>query len=214
MIVGRVMTRNPISITLGTSVSDVQELMDAQKIGKLPVLDKAGSLIGIVTRRDILKAAPSTATTLDRYEISGAMKRIKVDTIMERHVITVQEDEVVEEAARIMVDRNVNSLPVMRGALLVGIVTVKDLFKVLINAFGARRPGVRATISVDNRHGFLAQLAEAISNRGGNFVAFVTLNEDDNGRYRMTFKASDITKNNVEDILRDMQGVQIEDIRG
>ncbi|MCL2479411.1 MAG: CBS domain-containing protein, partial [Treponema sp.] len=134
MLVSRVMTKNPIVVHAEMSINDVRSLMDREKIGHLPVLDKNNSLIGLVTREDLIKAGPSAATSLDMYEISYLLSRITVKDVMEKNVTTVQENEVVEEAARIMADRRIGCLPVMRGKLLVGIITDSDLFRVFVNA--------------------------------------------------------------------------------
>ena len=113
MIIANVMTRNPIFVSPDMSVNDARALMTREKIGKLPVLDKNNRLVGIVTKKDLVKAGPSAATSLDMYEISYLLSKLKVETVMERNVLTVQQTEVVEEAARIMADSQVGCLPVI-----------------------------------------------------------------------------------------------------
>ena len=117
MIVANVMTRNPTFVSPDMSINDAKELMLKEKIGKLPVLDKNNRLIGLVTKKDLVKAGPSGATTLDMYEISYLLSKLKVEKIMEKNVFTVQQTEVVEEAARIMADEAISCLPVMKGDL-------------------------------------------------------------------------------------------------
>ena len=82
MIIRRVMTENPISITPDISVNEARSIMDKEKIGHLPVLDKSGKLVGIVTQKDLIKAGPSPATTLDIYEISYLLSKLKVEKVM------------------------------------------------------------------------------------------------------------------------------------
>jgi acetoin utilization protein AcuB len=212
------MTRNPIFVHPDLSVAEARSLMDREKIGRLPVLDKNNVLVGIVTKRDLLKAGPSQATSLDMYEISSLLSKLKVEKIMERNVVVVDENEVVEEAARIMVDRNISCLPVMRtlpggDKLLVGIVTTKDLFQVFINAFGARHPGIRITLSMTEKVGQLAKFAGTIAEWGGNFVAFVTSEADDLSRFRGTYKITGISREMVEAAAKTIPGTEIEDIR-
>ena len=136
------MTKNPIFVHPDLSVNEARALMDKEKVGRLPVLDKSNKLVGIVTKKDLLKAGPSAATSLDMYEISYLLSKLKVKEIMEKKVITVDENELVEEAARIMADNDISCLPVIRtlgdGSLLVGIITGTDLLHVFMNAFGAR----------------------------------------------------------------------------
>jgi acetoin utilization protein AcuB len=193
--------------------------MQKEKIGRLPVLDKSNTLVGIVTKKDLLKAGPSVATSLDIYELSYLLSKLKVKDIMEKRVITVDENEVVEEAARIMVDHDISCLPVMRGVaegpkfLLVGIITGTDLFRVFINAFGARHPGIRLTLNMGERPGQIAKLAGAIAERNGNIVAFVSSEGDDLSRRRLTLKVSGISRGDVEGIVKAIPDTEQEDIR-
>jgi acetoin utilization protein AcuB len=213
MIIKRVMTHNPIFVHPELSVNDARALMDKEKVGRLPVLDKNGTLVGIVTRKDMIKAGPSPATTLDIYEISYLLSKLKIEKIMERHVITVTEDEVVEEAARVMADRDIGCLPVMRGSLLVGIVTVEDIFRVFINAFAARHSGVRITVVLDEKPGQLALLAGGLAEKGGNILSVVFGEGDDQSRVRTTCKIVNIAASDVEAVVASIPNAQLEDIR-
>ncbi|MDR2633463.1 MAG: CBS and ACT domain-containing protein [Treponema sp.] len=213
MIISRIMTKNPVFVHPDISVHDAWSLMDKEKIGRLPVLDKQHRLTGIVTRKDLLKAGPSPATSLDIYEISYLLSKLKVEKIMVRQVITVEENEVVEEAARIMGDKDISCLPVMRGPLLVGIITGTDLLQVFIHAFGARHPGVRITLSMRERPGQLAKLATAIAEKGGNIVSFVSAEGDTLACRRGTYKISGISSQDIEAIIQTMPETELEDIR-
>ena len=213
MIIKRVMTHKPIFVHPDISVKDARALMDKEKVDRLPVLDKNGTLAGIVTRKDMIKAGPSPATTLDIYEISYLLSKLKIEKIMERHVITVNEDEVVEEAARVMSDRNIGCLPVMRGSLLVGIVTAEDIFRVFINAFAARHSGVRITVLLYEKPGQLARLAGEIAEKGGNILSVVFSEGDDLSHVRATCKIANISADVVKAVVEGIPNAQLEDIR-
>jgi acetoin utilization protein AcuB len=211
------MTKNPVYVHPELSVNEARSVMDREKIGRLPVLDKNNDLVGIVTKKDMIKAGPSAATSLDMYEISYLLSKLKVKEIMEKNVITVDENEVVEEAARIMADHDISCLPVMKkgegSPLLVGIITGTDLFHVFINAFGARHPGVRITFNMGERPGQLARIAGAIAEKGGNIVAFVSSEGDDLSHRRGTLKIAGIGRAEVEAIVRTVPDAVLEDIR-
>lgn len=212
MIVANVMTRNPVFVSPDMSVNDARALMTREKIGKLPVLDKNNRLVGIITKKDLVKAGPSAATTLDMYEISYLLSKLKVEKIMERNVLTVQQTEVVEEAARIMADSDVGCLPVLKGDLLVGIITETDLFRAFIDMFGARHEGIRATFQLEEKPGMLAALAQAIAAQNGNIVSLVTFDGDDMTKRRCTCKVSGVEKQQMEDIFASLK-VLVEDLR-
>jgi acetoin utilization protein AcuB len=132
------MTKNPISISLHTPVSEAREKMKKEKIHRLPVVDKYDHLQGIITEKDILYASPSLATSLDVYEISSLMARLEVHSVMTKDVITIGPDTPLEDAARIMADNNIGGLPIIDKGILVGIITESDLFRVFVELFGAR----------------------------------------------------------------------------
>jgi acetoin utilization protein AcuB len=206
------MTKNPICVSPDTSVSDARHLMHKEKIGCLPVLDKNNKLIGIVTKKNLLKAGPTAATTLDMYEISYLLSKLKVDKIMEHDVITVNEDEVLEEAARVMADSDISCLPIMRGKVLVGIITAGDIFHAFLNAFGARHQGVRLSFSMEEKPGQLAKFSAAIAEKGGNIVAFVSEDGDDLTERRGTLKITGIDVETAELIARSV-GAKLLDIK-
>jgi acetoin utilization protein AcuB len=206
------MTKNPVCVPPDSSVSDARNVMNRENIGCLPVLDKNNHLVGIVTKKDLLKAGPSTATSLDMYEISYLLSKLKVEKIMERTIITVGEDEVLEEAARIMADSDIDYLPVVRGMVLVGIITRKDIFHAFLNAFGARHEGVRLTFSMQEKPGQLAKLCAALAEQGGNIVAFISEEGDDVTERRGTLKITGISREDAEKTARSVQA-KLLDIR-
>jgi len=213
MIISQVMTKNPVFVYPEMSINEVRSLMNKEKIGHIPVLNKNNALIGLVTRADLAKAEPSSATTLDIYEISYLLSKMTVKEIMRKGVVTVGEDEVMEDAARIMADQRIGCLPVMRGKLLVGIITDTDLFRVFVKAFGARHAGVRITCSIKEKPGQMAKLTHEIAGKGGNIVSFITFEGDDLTSRRVTLKTEGLTMAEMEGIVKSLPDVELEDIR-
>jgi acetoin utilization protein AcuB len=101
----------------------------------------------------------------------------------------------------------------MRGKLLVGIITDTDLFHVFLNAFGARHPGLRITLTMQDKPGQLAKLAHAVAEKEGNIVAFVATEGDDISGRRVTLKVSGISRKDIETIVKGIGGTELEDIR-
>jgi acetoin utilization protein AcuB len=207
------MTRNPVYIHPELSMHDARALMDREKVGHLPVLNRNNDLVGVLTRKDLLNAGPSPATSLDMYEISYLLSKLNVEKVMEKNVITVAENEVVEEAARIMADKGIGCLPVMNGSLLVGIITDTDLFHVFINAFGARHSGIRITLNLSEKPGQLGKFASLIGEKGGNIVAFVSSEGDDLSHRRATFKIEGLPAEAVQKVVNEIEAAEIEDMR-
>jgi acetoin utilization protein AcuB len=166
-------------------------MMAREKVHRAPVV-KNGKLVGIVTENDILKAYPSTTTSLAVWEIASLLEKITVKDIMIKNVRTVQEDTPIEEAARIIVDNKISSLPVMRGDDLVGIITETDLFRMMLEMLGARHPGVRFSALMRYQPGEIAKLTQAIFEQGGNITSLSTFEGDTSANFMITIKVEGI----------------------
>jgi acetoin utilization protein AcuB len=162
-----------------------------------------GSLVGIVAEGDLLYASPSPVTSLNMWEIHSLLAKLKVDKVMTRKVITIQEDIPIEEAARIMVENKIGGLPVMRGKALAGIITESDLFKIFISLLGGRRHGVRLSATVSGKKGTFAKITRAIAEAGGDIVG-LGFNEMsiDPEVWVMTVKVQEITRTKLMNTLR------------
>ncbi|RMD73206.1 MAG: CBS domain-containing protein, partial [Chloroflexi bacterium] len=121
-------------------------------------------------------------------------------------------DTPIEEAARIMADRRVGGLPVMRGNELVGIITETDLFKIFLELMGARNAGIRATVSMTDEPGALAKLTAAIANSGGNIIALGTFAGETAAMSEVTFKVSGMTVDQVREVITPVV-VKVIDVR-
>lgn len=174
MLVKERMSSPVITVYPETTMQDALILMREEHVRRLPVVDQKGQLLGIVTDYDLDKASPSQATTLSVWEIRELISKVKVSKIMTREVITVEEDTPIEEAARIMADGNFSGLPVMKDGNLVGLITETDLFKIFLEMFGARYPGVRLSVEVPKGPGQLAKLTAAVLELGGDIVSLGT----------------------------------------
>jgi acetoin utilization protein AcuB len=168
------MSRPVISIHPDMPIQDALNLMHKEHLRRLPVVDKRGKLVGIVSERDLLHASPSDATSLSVWELNYLISKITVDRIMTKDVITITEDTPLEEAARLMADGKVGCMPVMHDDEMVGIITETDLFKVFLELLGAREPGVRLSVLLPDVPGELAKLTQAIFNLDGNIIALGT----------------------------------------
>src|SRR6516164_7346767 len=137
----QIMTRNVITVRPDSSIVDAAKLMLERHVSGLPVLDKDGVLVGIVSEGDFLR----------RSEIGTQRKRPrwlqylmspgraanefvhqsgrKVEEIMAHDPVTVTEDTQLEELVSLMEKHDIKRLPVMQNDRLVGIVTRANLLQ-------------------------------------------------------------------------------------
>jgi len=197
MLVGSRMTPNPITVTPDLSIAEAMEWMKRENVRRFPVLNKAGKLIGIVTDDDLLHATPSSATSLSMWEVTYLLSKVTVKEVMTKDVVTIDDDCPLEEAARIMADKKIGGLPVMREGQLVGIITESDLFKVFLELFGAREKGVRLTVLAPYYKGSLAEISAAITKKGGNILAMNVFLGEDPSNWGCYLKVSEITRDDL-----------------
>ncbi len=197
MLVHERMSRNPYTITADTPVEEALKRMREVHVRRFPVVNKAGKLVGIVAEKDLLYASPSPATSLSIHELHYLLSKLTVSEVMKPDVVTVTEDTPVEDAARIMADQKIGSLPVVRDGRLVGIITETDLFKLFLELLGARKRGVRITMLVPDVKGTLAKIATAIAQQGGNIIALGTFLGEDPTNLMVAIKVSDVSKDTL-----------------
>ncbi|HWP57863.1 MAG TPA: CBS domain-containing protein [Candidatus Acidoferrales bacterium] len=122
------MTRDPVTVTPDDLLATAQAKMEAGGFRQLPVV-KDENLVGILTDRDVRQ--------------HGRQMRItKVSEVMTAEVLTVSPKTPLEEAARILLEHKIGGLPVMAGDKLIGIITISDLLRALVDmlASTARSP--------------------------------------------------------------------------
>ena len=193
MLVGIRMSKPVYTISPETSLDDALSIMEKEHVRRLPVVDRDGSLVGIVTEQDLIKASPSEATLLDKWEIKSLMSTLPVEKVLTRQMITLTEDVLLEEAARIMADKKVSGLPVVRGNKVVGMLTESDIFKIFLEMMGARQSGIRLSFLIANKPGQLAKLSHAVSEIGGDIITMGTFTGSQSGIGEMMMKVSGVS---------------------
>ncbi len=111
------------TINKDQTVYDALKIMEEKEIGALPVLDERGKVVGIFSERDyarkcILKGKHS--------------KETMVEELMTSKVYFLTLEDKVEEAMALMTEKKVRHLPVLEGEKLIGIISIGDLVKTII----------------------------------------------------------------------------------
>jgi len=115
--VDRIMTREPAVLEPSSTCGEAATLMKQEDCGSLPVVD-GGRLVGIITDRDIVVRAVAAGKD---------PKTLRVSEIMTADPITIGPDTSIDEASRLMAERQVRRLPVVADGRLVGIVVLAQL---------------------------------------------------------------------------------------
>jgi acetoin utilization protein AcuB len=196
--------RNPVTIGPDASFFEAREIVQDKGIRHLPVVDKENKLVGIVTDRDIRKAAPSDATSLSIRELNFLLRQLKVTSIMtpKDKLITISPNTLVEEAVQLMHDNKIGCLPVVEEEELYGIFTETDALALLIDLFGIKQKGTRLTIALEDKPGELLTIFEIFKNHNVNVISITSPSFVVDGK-RLT--AIRIRTERTEDIVQELE---------
>ncbi len=140
MLVRDCMTSDPVTVRPESDPMAATMVLKFRGFRHLPVVDEDGRLVGILDRADL-------ELFLSEAGSPGIMKRQhRVDQAMTREVVTVPPDCSLEEAATLMVEHKIGSLPVVEREQLVGIITETDIFKQFVAMLGGGSDSVRLTV--------------------------------------------------------------------
>jgi CBS domain-containing protein len=143
MIVGDLMTRELVTALPETSLADAARMMLARHVSGLPVVDKGGHLIGMVTEGDLLRRTEldtdgEAPNWLMAFLMPSRLADDYVKThgrhvgeVMSLHPMTVTPQTSLETATGLMRRKHVKRLPVLEDGRLVGVIARSDLLKAL-----------------------------------------------------------------------------------
>lgn len=206
MFVKNKMTANPFTISPDQTIPDAHEIMAQHGIKRLPVL-KNGVLVGIVSKEDIQRASPSKATTFSMGEITYLLAKTKISQIMTKNPVYISSNALLEEAATLMRDNHISSLPVVDDGKLTGIITESDIFDSFIELLGFREQGTRLTIEVDDAPGIMSNLTSIIGKSGAN-ITHIAVYRGANGKSAVVMGINSLNTADTEKSIED-QGFKI-----
>ncbi len=144
-----IMTRDVVTVTPETGVTEIAKLLLEKHFNGIPVVGRNGALVGIVCQSDLIAEQkklplPSVFTILDSFipiHSPGKTERevqkiaaMKASDAMSPKPLTIGPEAGMEEVAEIMVNRGFHTIPVMEGGKLVGIIGKSDVLRTLVSS--------------------------------------------------------------------------------
>jgi acetoin utilization protein AcuB len=120
------MSREPVTLHVDDRLREAVELVMIRRIRHIPILDSEGTLVGIVTDRDVKRTLPSPLVASASEEHEAVMETTALGKVMTREPVTIAPDAPMAEAVEILVDRRIGGLPVVENGTLVGMITEGD----------------------------------------------------------------------------------------
>lgn len=164
MLVKNRMTQEPTTIEADELLIRASHKMYSGGFRRLPVVS-GSKLVGIISDRDL-------------REHRGHLEHTKVNGVMTENPITTSPETPVEEAARIMMERQIGGLPVVDDGRLVGVITVTDVMNAFLDMMGASKGGSTRIdfILEGEEHGFI-EASRVIAREGGEVLGIGTYRE-------------------------------------
>lgn len=172
------MTPNPLTVTPETLLMDAKKLMATNNIRRLPVVDKKGRLVGLLTRHLIIEAMPSGATTLSVHELHYLLEKLTVGEVMQKDPLTVGPDDLVQNVILLGHQKGIGAFPVVEGDKLMGIVTESEIFNAVMGLIAPREGTsliVLQDVQLSKEVGATSRIASVIEKRGVPVEAIFTM---------------------------------------
>ncbi len=129
ILISEVMIPKPVTITPDQTIGRAMELMARYDFRRLPII-KEGKLVGIITDRDVRQLAGRPTLKLPKTAQDDAYLNLPVEEAMTLNVITIRDNQPVQEAIQVMLKHKISGLPAVdREGQLTGMLSIQDVLK-------------------------------------------------------------------------------------
>ncbi len=202
MLVRDRMSSPAVTVKPETTFQDAFTLMKERGFRRLPVVNDHGKLVGIVSERDLLHAAPSPATSLSVWEVNYLLWKLHVRDVMTEKVFSAFPEMPIEDAAQEMITHKVGGLPVVdTHGSVIGVITETDIFRAFTELLSGGEHGLRVEVRAPDRPGALATMTRVIADMGGDIMSLGTfddLNDPSKQNAILLFKVRGVSKETLE----------------
>ncbi len=131
MLVRDLMTRDVVSAHPDDSLARLRDLMIDRDVRHMPVTEGEGSLVGLVSQRDLLRNHLIEQADVPDFIEDALLERLLVRELMTTGVVSIEPESDIREAAQLMIENKYGCLPVVEGGRLVGILTESDFVRLM-----------------------------------------------------------------------------------
>jgi acetoin utilization protein AcuB len=199
------MTPDPITVHPETPIIDAKKILKDHNIRRLPVVDKKGKLVGIVTYRNIIEASPSQATSLSIHELNYLVLKLQVKDVMRKDPITISPEDSIIDVILEGHKKGIGAFPVLDKGKLVGIVTETEIFNAMIRIFGTRAESeiiVLENVGEEDSVGVFKKIAEVVEVHKVSILAMFALPRRSTGGLRIYLR---VKTKNTKPLMKDFE---------
>ncbi len=197
MIVRHWMSTDLITIKKEASIQEALALMKQESIRHLPVVDAEMNLAGWVTDADLRGVL-----------IASMLEELTLEDVMIRRPFTVHPDMPLEDAARILLEKRVGGLPIVKDSKLIGIITVVDVLSAFITFLGLFAESSRLDVKVAGSPNPLPEITRIVRMHGAEIISICHMPADEGPDYSYSLR---LKKTDLKPIISDLEehGIQV-----
>ena len=189
MKIKSLMITSPVTVTENASIQKAIELMKEKGFRHLPVVSTGKKLKGFVTLSDLKQGL-----------IPAMVGDLTLSDLMILDPITVDPDDDLETAARLIYEHKISGMPVVKNDKLVGIITETDILRAFIDMMGILTGGSRLDVAVGDQPEAFNQVVEIIRNQDGEIIN-IGMTAQQSSRRVYTFRLSTLKTAPIEKAL-------------
>lgn len=181
MLVESIMKKEVVTLPPEAAIKEALELLQRHHIRHIPIVNRDGQLVGIVSDRDVRDASPSI---FDETTHATELER-PIESIMSHPVVTTHPLDFVEDIASIFYEEEFACLPVVSQDVLVGMVTEKDMLYTLIQLTGTNVQSSQIEVKVPHRAGILPEVAHIFGKKKVNISSVLVYPYKEDIKYKI-----------------------------
>ena len=196
MIVSHWMSTDLVTIGKEASIQEAMALMKRESIRHLPVVDQQMKLLGWITDADLRGVL-----------IASMLEELTLEDVMIRKPFTVHPEMPLEEAARILLEKRVGGLPIVKDGTLVGVITTVDVLSAFITFLGLFAESTRLDVKVSGSPNPLPEITRIVRLHGAEIISVCHLPFEEGPEYSYSIR---LKKTDVKSIIADLEEHGIE----
>ncbi len=196
MVVSHWMSTDLVTISKEASIQEAMALMKQRSIRHLPVVDQRMNLLGWITDADLRGVL-----------IASMLEELTLEDVMIRKPFTIHPEMALEDAARILLDKRVGGLPIVKNGTLVGVITVTDILSAFITFLGLFTESTRLDIKVSGSPNPLPEITRIVRLHGAEIISLCHLPLEEGPEFSYSIR---LKKTDVKPIIADLEEHGIE----
>jgi acetoin utilization protein AcuB len=196
VVVSHWMSTDLVTISKEASIQEAMALMKQRAIRHLPVVDQRMNLLGWITDADLRGVL-----------IASMLEELTLEDVMIRKPFTIHPEMALEDAARILLDKRVGGLPIVKNGMLVGVITVTDILSAFITFLGLFTESTRLDIKVSGSPNPLPEITRIVRLHGAEIISLCHLPLEEGPEFSYSIR---LKKTDVKPIIADLEEHGIE----